>query len=200
MKILPAACYQRADVLVIARELLGKLLITRINGELTSGRIVEVEAYNGATDKASHAYGNRRTRRTEVMFGAGGAAYVYLCYGIHHLLNVVTNQAGEPHAVLIRGIEPVEGVGIMLQRMNKARLDHSVGRGPGNVAKALGITIKHTGVSLTGDELYIADDGIMVDDVQVISSPRIGVDYAGEDARLLYRFYVKGNAFVSGKK
>ena len=200
MKILPVAFYQRADVLLIARELLGKLLVTRFNGELTSGRIVEVEAYNGAADKASHAYGNRRTQRTEVMFGAGGAAYVYLCYGIHHLLNVVTNQAGEPHAVLIRGIEPVEGVNIMLQRMNKARLDHSVGRGPGNVAKALGITIKHTGVSLTGDELYIADDGFISDDAQFISSPRIGVDYAGEDARLLYRFYVKGNPFVSGKK
>ncbi len=151
-------------------------------------------------DKASHAFGERRTKRTEVMYSAGGIAYVYLCYGIHHLFNVVANQAGIPHAILIRGIEPVEGIEVMLQRMKKVSFDSSVGKGPGNVSRALGIYTKHTGYPLTGDEVFIADDGTVVKKSKIITSPRIGVDYAAEDARLLYRFYVKGNTFVSGMK
>lgn len=200
MKKLPPEFYQRTNVLAIAEELLGKLLITHFEGETTSGRIVETEAYNGVTDRASHAYGGRRTGRTEVMFGAGGAAYVYLCYGIHHLFNVVTNTLGTPHAVLVRGIEPVEGKPIMMKRMNKEVFDASVGRGPGNVSRALGIYKQHTGFSLNENHVFIADDGFSYAPSDIIKSPRIGVDYAGEDALLDYRFYVRGNPFVSGKK
>jgi len=200
MKKLPAAFYERNDVLSIARELLGKLLVTRFEGQVTSGLIVETEAYNGVVDKASHAFNGRRTNRTEVMYKAGGIAYVYLCYGIHHLFNVVTNAHGTPHAVLIRGIEPVQGIELMLERMGKTKFNHSVGKGPGNVSRALGIRTIHTGYSLMGDELFVAEDGFLLKQSQIVASPRIGVDYAGEDASLHYRFYLKDNPFVSGKK
>ncbi|MEJ7735961.1 MAG: DNA-3-methyladenine glycosylase [Chitinophagaceae bacterium] len=200
MEKLPLAFYQRLNVLTISKELLGKLLVTQFNGRLTSGRIVETEAYNGVIDRASHAFGGRRTLRTEVMYSAGGLAYVYLCYGIHNLFNVVTNANGIPHAVLIRGVEPVAGVELMVERMNKTAFDTTIGRGPGNVSKALGILKQHTGYSLLGDDLFIADDRNELQESQIISSPRIGVDYAGEDAKLHYRFHVKGNPFVSKSK
>jgi DNA-3-methyladenine glycosylase len=200
MKKLPASFYHRTNVITIAKELLGKLLVTSFNGELTIGRIVETEAYNGIGDKASHAYGGRRTKRTEIMYAPGGIAYVYLCYGIHHLFNVVTNTQDTPHAILVRGIEPVTGIAIMLERMKKEKADYTIGRGPGNVSKALGIDTKHTSLSLLSDEIYIADDGTKVKPSQIVASPRIGVDYAAEDALLPYRFYIKANPYVSGKK
>ena len=200
MKKLPASFYQRRDVVTIAKELLGKLLVTNFDGELTIGRIVETEAYNGIVDKASHSYGGRRTNRTEIMYAAGGIAYVYLCYGIHHLFNVVTNIKDTPHAILIRAIEPVEGIDIMLLRMKKEKADYTVGKGPGNVSKALGIGTKHTGLSLLQNDIYIAGDGTMIAPSAMGIGPRIGVDYAAEDALLPYRFYVKGNPYVSGKK
>jgi DNA-3-methyladenine glycosylase len=131
------------------------------------------------------------------MYARGGTAYVYLCYGIHYLFNVVTHGEGIPHAVLIRGIEPLEGMETMLRRTGKVRGDKTLGRGPGNVSKALGITTEHTGMSLLGRNLYIADDGFAFPPEDIRCSPRIGVDYAGEDALLLYRFAVKGNAHVS---
>jgi len=200
MEKLPETFYQRANVVKIAKELLGKLLVTRFDGHLTAGRIVEVEAYNGVVDKAAHSYGGRRTRRTEIMYAKGGVAYVYLIYGLHHLFNVVTNLEDTPHAILIRGIEPVEGIDTMLDRMKKQRLDHTVGRGPGNVSKALGIRTVNTGVSLLGDTIFIASDGMKVSPSRIIATPRIGVDYAAEDALLAYRFYIKDNPYVSGKK
>ncbi|MEO5591549.1 MAG: DNA-3-methyladenine glycosylase [Chitinophagaceae bacterium] len=200
MKKLPASFYHRTNVVTIAKELLGKLLVTEFDGLLTTGRIVETEAYNGRGDKASHAYGGRRTKRTETMYGAGGIAYVYLCYGIHHLFNVVTNAQDTPHAILIRGIEPVTGIEIMLQRMRKEKADYTIGRGPGNVSKALGIDVKHTSLSLLRSDIYIADDGTKIKPSQIIATPRIGVDYAAEDALLPYRFYLQGNPYVSGKK
>ncbi len=193
------AFYQDGDVVKTAKELIGKLLVTNFNNRLTVGRIVETEAYNGIIDKASHAFGGRRTNRTEVMFGNGGTAYVYLCYGIHHLFNVVTNSKDVPHAILIRAVEPVSGLETMLLRTGKAKLDCTITRGPGNVSKALGIKTQHSGVSLQSDELFIANDGFLYTDSQVISSLRIGVDYAGEDALLPYRFSVTGNKYVSGK-
>lgn len=199
MQKLPLAFYQRTNVCTIASELLGKLLVTRWDGTFTSGRIVETEAYNGISDKASHAYGERRTKRTEIMYAAGGVAYVYLCYGIHHLFNVVSNESGIPHAVLIRGIQPVDGIEEMLVRMKKKKFDSSIGRGPGNVSKALGIHTGHNGCSLTGEEIFIAGDGTSYNESQVVASPRIGVNYAGEDARLHYRFYVKDSPFVSSR-
>src|SRR6186713_544666 len=142
MKKLGIYFYQRANVLQIAKELLGKILVTKWDNIETSGRIIEVEAYNGVNDKASHASGGRRTNRNEVMYGKGGVAYVYLCYGIHHLFNVVTNEKEIPHAILIRGLEPLKGIDTMLERTSKKQLDHTLTRGPGNVSRALGIYFK----------------------------------------------------------
>ena len=193
--------YQRTNVLSIAKELLGKILVTKWNGIETSGRIVEVEAYNGVVDKASHAAGGRRTNRNEVMYGEGGVSYVYLCYGIHHLFNVVTNRRETPHAVLIRALEPMKGIDVMLERTGKKKLDYTLTKGPGNVSKALGIFFKqHSGLSLLSKELFIAEDDFKLKKTDIVASPRIGVDYAGEDASLPYRFFIRGNPFVSGNK
>lgn len=191
--------YQRKDVLKVAKELLGKVLLTTFDGVETSGRIVEVEAYAGAGDRASHAYGGRRTKRNEIMYGEGGFAYVYLCYGIHHLFNVVTHQKDTPHAVLVRSLEPLAGVDTMLLRTGKKVPDHTLTRGPGNLSKALGIHVSHSGLLLNENDIVIADDGFRYKPSAIAASPRIGVDYAGDDALLPYRFYIKGNPYVSGK-
>lgn len=191
--------YRDNNVLLTARKLLGKILVTQFDGVISSGIIVETEAYSGITDKASHAYGNRRTSRTEVMYAEGGLAYVYLCYGIHHLFNVVTGEKDLPHAILVRAIEPLEGKEIMLRRTGKKKWDNSIGSGPGNVTRALGIHTLHSGTSLSGDEIFIADNDISFQDADVIVTPRIGVDYAGEDAKLPYRFAVKGHLNISAK-
>ena len=192
--------YNRPDVVKIAKELLGKIMVTWFDGRFTAGRIVETEAYNGAVDKASHAYGARRTARTEVMFGPPGIAYVYLCYGIHHLFNVVTNKEGVPHAVLIRALEPLHGIDVMLERTRKQILDNTLTRGPGNVSKALGIFTSHTGADLLESNLRIVEDQFKVKKSAIGITTRIGVDYAGPDALLPYRFIVKDNPYVSGKK
>jgi DNA-3-methyladenine glycosylase len=199
MDILPHHFYSRPDVLTIARELLGKIIVTHFDGQYTAARIVETEAYGGITDRAAHSYGGRRTNRTEVMFGEAGRAYVYLCYGIHQLFNVVTNVRDVPQAVLIRAAEPVAGLPVMLARTGKKVADFTLTRGPGNVSKALGIKTQHTGQPLFGEEFYIASDGYEVSDEDIMISPRIGVDYAGEDALLPYRFYLRDNRYVSGK-
>ena len=197
---LPLQFYERSDVALVARELLGKVLVTNFDNMLSAGRIVETEAYNGIIDKASHAYNNRRTNRTEIMFGHGGVAYVYLCYGIHHLFNVVTNLQHVPHAVLIRAVEPVAGIQFMLERTGKIKAGFDLTRGPGNVSKALGISVKNIGSSLLGDDIFIADDGLKITTIDIQVSARIGVDYAAEDALLPYRFSVRNNKYVSGKK
>jgi DNA-3-methyladenine glycosylase len=199
MRKLGIEFYQRKNVVQIAKELLGKILVTNWKGITTSGRIVECEAYAGIIDKASHAAGGRRTARNEIMYGKGGYAYVYLCYGIHHLFNVVTNSTEIPHAILIRALDPIEGIEEMLLRTNKKKLDQTLTRGPGNVSKALGIFTKHSGISLLSHEIFIGDDGGTYTKNEIAASARIGVDYAGKDALLPYRFYVKGNPFVSGK-
>jgi DNA-3-methyladenine glycosylase len=198
VKLTPAF-YQRKNVLLIAKELLGKILVTKWNNTITSGRIVETEAYNGIIDKASHAFGGRRTARTEVMYADGGVAYVYLCYGIHHLFNVVTNDKDIPHAILIRALEPLTGIDMILKRTGKTKTDYTLTKGPGNVSKAMGLNKTNTGMSLLSTELFIADDGFEINKKNIIASPRIGVDYAGKDVLLPYRFYVKGNLYVSGK-
>jgi len=185
---------------IIAKELLGKVLCTKFDEILTSGIIVETEAYNGRTDKACHSHIHGETERTKVMFGEPGIAYVYLCYGIHHLFNVVTNTKGNADAVLIRGIEPMDGIDTILERRNKSKLDRSVGGGPGIVSQALGITTKNYGEDLLGDLIWIEDRSISVKPSQIIASPRVGVDYAGEDAKLPWRFRIKGNKFTSPAK
>ena len=192
--------YLRKNVVKVAKDLLGKIIVTNFNNVTTAARIVETEAYNGAVDKASHAYGNRRTNRTEIMFAEGGVAYVYLCYGIHHLFNVVTNSKNTPHAVLVRAVEPLLGIEDMLLRTGKPKLDSTLTKGPGNVSKALGISTQHTGLDLSGDQLFIAEDSFKLKSSLIGVSPRIGVDYAAEDALLPYRFFLVGNMYVSGKK
>lgn len=199
MKKLEQVFYNRPDVVKIAKELLGKIIVTTFGGVTTAGRIVETEAYEGAIDRASHAWNGRRTKRTEIMFGEAGHAYVYLCYGIHQMFNVVTNKVGTPHAILIRAIEPLTGIEHMLKRTGKKVLDNTLTRGPGNVAKALGLHTSQTGTSLQSDELYIASDGYKLGAGQIVATPRIGVDYALDHAAWLYRFIVEGNPYVSGK-
>lgn len=196
---LPSSFYLKDDVLFIARDLIGKVLVTEWNGVRTSGRIVETEAYAGVTDKASHAYGGRYTNRTRIMYEEGGTAYVYLCYGVHHLFNVVTHTKGIPHAVLVRALEPLEGMETMMERTG-SNTRRRLTTGPGKLARALGIDVGHSGLKLVGNELWIGDDGFRYPDDQIIATPRIGVDYAGEDARLPYRFIVRGHPDLSGKR
>jgi DNA-3-methyladenine glycosylase len=180
--------YLRNDVVAISRELLGKVLCTNINGVRTEAIITETEAYAGIADKASHAYGDRRTKRTEPMYGPGGTAYVYLCYGIHHLFNVVTNDEGVPHAVLVRAGKPVEGLDEILLRRNRTKVDKTLMGGPGTVSQALGIKTDMTGTSLRGRRIWIEDRGMTVLDKDISVGPRVGVDYAQEDAARPYRF------------
>jgi DNA-3-methyladenine glycosylase len=180
--------YLREDVTLIARELLGKVIFTRFDRVLTSGIISETEAYAGITDKASHAYNNRRTNRTDVMFQQGGKAYVYLCYGIHHLFNFVTNQEGVPHAILLRGIIPFSGVEIMEERRGIINKTIGFTDGPGKVSKAMGINVKHSGLDLTGNKIWVEDRNFQVSKDDIKIGPRIGVDYAGEDAQRPYRY------------
>ncbi|MBC8256099.1 MAG: DNA-3-methyladenine glycosylase [Candidatus Marinimicrobia bacterium] len=189
--------YQEEDVLQISKDLLGKTLYTQFNGKLTSGVIVETEAYAGVDDMASHAYGGRRTKRTETMYAKAGTAYVYLCYGIHHLFNVVTNIEGIPHAVLIRAIEPLEGIDIMLQRRKMSKLLPNLTAGPGILSQALGISIQYSGISLLGNKIWINDIHPSGGYMDIISSPRVGCQNAGKDANNPWRFRIKGNKWVS---
>ena len=200
MKKLPLSFYRRDDVVKIARELLGKILVTDFGGKRTSGRIVETEAYVAHIDKASHAFAGRRTARNEHMYANPGTAYVYICYGMHQMMNVVTNEKDIPDAVLIRAIEPIEGIAAMLKRTGKTVADFTLTRGPGNVGKAMGIMKKHSGLYLLDDELYLLDDGKKYPEEEIGISKRIGVESAGADGELPYRFYVKGNKYVSGKR
>ena len=193
-ELLPQSFYLSDDVVAVARALLGKVLCTDIDGRHTSMVIIETEAYAGVTDRASHAYGDRRTRRTEPMYGPGGVAYVYLCYGIHHLFNVVTNVSGVPHAVLVRAGEPRSGLSTMLERRGKPQADRTLLAGPGSVARALGITTSLTGSSLLDGPIRIEDHGLDVEEDAVITGPRVGIDYAGEDARRPYRFRLEAGA------
>lgn len=194
---LPQSFYSRTNVLQIAKDLLGKVLVSSINGDYTSGMIVETEAYTGENDKAAHVYGGRRTQRTETMYGEAGYAYIYLCYGIHHLLNVVTHSVNVPHAVLIRALEPIEGIELMMKRRNKLKPDITLTRGPGSLCQALGIHYNQSGENLTGDHIWIEERGIRILKNNIECGPRIGVAYAQEDALLPYRFWINGNPFVS---
>lgn len=194
---LPLHFYQSDDVTAIAKKLLGKRLSTSINGRLTSGIIVETEAYGGITDKASHAYNGRYTNRTKVMYEPAGITYVYQCYGIHFLLNIVTASETVPHAVLIRALEPTTGIDIMMERRSMSVFKNTITKGPGALAKAMGINMELNKKDILGDEIWISDNGIHVSKNEIISCPRIGVDYAAEDALLAWRYYVKGNKFVS---
>lgn len=187
--------YQRSNVTKIARDLVGKVLVTNINNSLTSGIIVETEAYS-YKERGCHAYNSLRTARTEVMFHDGGIAYVYLCYGIHHLFNIVTNTKDRAEAVLIRAIQPLQGEKIMMERMNKST-NYKITSGPGKLTKALGIDRIMNGKELTGNDVWLEDRNIKVTKHSIVIAKRIGIDYAGEDALLPWRFYLKDNGWIS---
>jgi DNA-3-methyladenine glycosylase len=197
MMIISRSFYRREDVVIIAQELLGKMLFSQFEGALTVGIIVETEAYAGVTDRASHAFGNRRTARTEVMYSEGGTAYIYLCYGVHSLFNVVTNKKDVPDAVLIRAIKPVIGTDTMLRRSGKSFMDKSFGTGPGRLSKIMGIHFSHSGIDLTkqpsgidGQGIWLEDEGRIILPENIITGTRIGVKYAGRDALRPYRFRI----------
>ena len=190
--VLPGKFYLSRGALSLSRDLLGKVLVTEIDGHTSSGIIIETEAYCGVADRASHAYANRCTERTKVMFGPGGRAYVYMCYGIHYLFNVVCLDEGIPHAVLIRNIVPLEGLEIIKKRrFAGGKSNRPLTSGPGTVSQALGINLDHNGIELKGPEIRIEDRSIEIDDDHTIIGPRIGVSYAGPDADLPYRFRIK---------
>lgn len=196
MPKLPLSFYQQKDVASVAKQLLGKMLFTNIGGILTGGIITETEAYDGVVDKACHAYGGKYTPRTATMFLGGGVTYVYLCYGIHHLLNVVSGTEGNPQAVLIRAIEPTIGVDTMLFRRKMDKLAPRITAGPGALSQALGIDKQLNAKNLSADEIWIEDFASYTES-EITATTRIGVAYAQEHALWPFRFYVKGNPFVS---
>lgn len=187
---LPPSFYQSPDVVSLSKQLLGKALFTHLDGQITGGLIIETEAYAGIADRACHSYNDRRTPRTEVMYQPGGIAYVYLCYGIHCLLNCVTSHEGDPKGVMIRAIQPLWGLETMLKRRNKKSLDKTLTSGPGALTAALGITRAQNGIPLDSPSLWIEETDLQINPDQIRALPRIGVDYAGEDALLPYRFQI----------
>ncbi len=191
--------YRQKDVLGIAQSLIGKQLFTQIDGQLTGGIIAETEAYNGISDKASHAYGGRKTNRTEVMYREGGIAYVYFSYGMHHLFNVVTGTKGDPEAVLIRGIIPTVGIETILKRRNKVKINSMLVNGPAKLCQALGISLKQNTISLQSDTLWI-EESQGIGQTEILITTRVGIDYAGEDASLPYRFILMDKDYRTAKK
>lgn len=201
---LPRDFYNR-DTLIVARELLGKHLVHIVDGIAREGRIVEVEAYIGPEDKGAHTYNGRRTPRNEVMYGPPGYAYVYLIYGMYNCVNAVTNEAERPEAVLIRALEPVQGIPLMAQaRFGRSesltsREKISLTNGPGKLCQALGITRAHNGFDLCGDALFIKEPSDAAEEVDIVETTRVNIDYAEEAALYPWRFYIKDNPFISRK-
>lgn len=192
---LPKSFYIRENVLQLSKELLGKVLVTNIEGIYTSGMITETEAYQAPEDKASHAYNNRRTPRTEIFYNTGGIGYVYLCYGIHYLFNVVTNKENIPHAILIRSLEPIDGIDSMMVRRKKTKFDKTLTSGPGALSQAMGINKLHNSISLTGDAVWIEDRNIQIRNI--CATTRVGINYAEEYIDKPWRYYIEGNKWVS---
>lgn len=186
------------DAVTVGKDILGKIIVKKTaDGRMMSGRITEVEAYMGTTDKASHSYGGRRTKRTEVMYKEGGYSYVFLIYGMYECFNVTVGREGDPQAVLIRGVEPLENKNLMWEK-RKVKKEKDISNGPGKLTKALGITREDNGADLVASEnLWLEDDGYKVKDI--VETTRIGIDYAEEDALKLWRFYIKDSIFVSKK-
>ncbi|WP_100337662.1 DNA-3-methyladenine glycosylase [Hymenobacter chitinivorans] len=197
MSKLPLPFYQRPDVVQIARDLIGKYLFSTVDGILTGGRIVETEAYAHINDQACHSHLGRYTARTKVMYEAGGVAYTYLIYGRYVLFNIITNEAGKADAVLIRGLEPTEGLPEMLLRRGLTKSARNLTGGPGLLTQALGITTKHYGTDLTGNLIWMEDRQEPVPADQILASPRVGIDYAGLDAALPWRFRLQGSPWTS---
>jgi DNA-3-methyladenine glycosylase len=195
---LPESFYQRTNVVKIARELLGKTLFTKVNGVVTGGVIVETEAYSWK-ERGCHAYGARKTSRNAIMFEKGGHAYVYLCYGMHHLFNIVTNTTNTADAVLIRALEPHTGLEEMMHRRGPLKNEFHLTSGPGKLSEAMGIDRSLNGKFLLDSEVWV-DDHETISSRSIQASPRIGIDYAGEDAKLPWRFTIKENPWISVRK
>lgn len=197
MKKLPREFYLGEDTLEIARELLGKILVVPAeNGARVSGIIVETEAYLGAMDKAAHSYNNRRTKRTETMFAVGGTAYIFFIYGMYYQFNVVVGAVGTPHAVLVRAVEPAEGIEIMRERRGRQMKDSNLTSGPGKLCIAFGIDKSFDKEDLLGNRVWI-EEKKSFSDAEIRCGKRIGIDYAEEYAEKPWRFWVKDNLFVS---
>lgn len=193
---LPREFYTRPNVLAVARDLLGKLLVVPAKkGKRVSGKIVEVEAYRGPQDRAAHSFGGRRTKRTETMYRIGGTAYVFFVYGMYYQFNVVTNAADAPHAVLIRAVEPVEGIELMRKR-RQGQPDHNLTNGPGKLCIALGIDRGLDAADLLGENVWL-EEGEKISRLRIASGPRIGIDYAEGWVDKPWRFWLRDNAFVS---
>lgn len=196
---IPCEFFQRPTV-EVARELLGKTFVVKgMDGEYAAGIITEVEAYLGVEDRGCHAYGGHRSQRNEAMYLPGGHIYVYQCYGFHHLLNFVTSEENEPEAVLLRAIQPITGISAMLRRRKQNRISPALTTGPARTTQALGITTQsHNGRKLEPPELFVSTyKAVRVASADIVTTPRIGIAYAGPDALLPLRFYIKGNAYVS---
>lgn len=194
--------FLHTDVVQICKSLIGKVLVSTIDDLYTSGIIVEAEAYRGPDDKACHAFNHRRTPRTEVLYKDGGHAYIYICYGIHHLFNIVTAPKEMAHAVLIRALEPLEGKDIMMKRRNMISMEPKITRGPGALSVAMGFNANLSGMNMNSKEskIYIEDRRLVYTDEHVKSGTRIGVENAGVSALLPWRFWVKGNKYVSANR
>lgn len=205
MKKLPRNFYTRST-LEVARDLLGKVLVHETPEGITKGKIVEVEAYCGVGDKGAHAYGGLRTDRTEIMFGPGGFSYVYLIYGMHSCMNIVTEKKDVPECVFLRALEPIEGIELMEKRRKTDKLKNLCS-GPGKLCQAMGIDRSCYGLDLLGDKLYVeqpakkrkAGAGQEEEAFEIVASKRINIDYAEEAKDFLWRFSIKGNPFVSVK-
>ena len=185
--LLPTSFYENSNVVDAAQNLIGKVLCSNIDNFYTAGVIIETEAYCGRNDNACHANDGLRTKRTETMYGDPGLAYIYLCYGIHHLLNVVTNKNGLADAVLIRAIRPLDGVETMIKRRGIASTKNLT-NGPGKLTQALSVTTALNGTNLSKPPLWIEDRSITIKNSHIKRTPRIGVDYAGEHAKRPWRF------------
>lgn len=195
-RILPSSFYQNENVVRVAKSLLGKFLVTNFNNHLTSGMIVETEAYSWI-EQGCHAYQQKKTTRNYPMFEEGGVSYVYLCYGVYELFNVVTNKVGIADAVLIRALEPHDGLDVMLRR-TRAKSTSRITSGPGKLTRALGITRKHNRLDLTsGDKIWLEDKGKKVAPRQIVSSSRIGLNFKNKDALLPWRFTLSGSEWIS---
>jgi len=194
---LSADFYTQENTLLVCRQLLGKKLCTSIDGIFTSGIIVETEAYRGPEDLGSHAYNNRRTTRNDIMYAEGGVVYMYICYGIHDMLNIVTGKEGSSHAVLIRALQPADGIPHMCERRGIQDLKRLC-KGPGALAKAVGLSKKHNGMSLQSDVIWVEDAPTLVEE-SIVETSRVGLNIQGVYRDVPWRFYIKGNPFISKK-
>lgn len=196
--IIPESFYLREDTLTIAKELLGKFVFTQVDGIIAGGMIVETEAYLGVTDASCHSFNNRKSAKNATMYEQGGVAYMYICYGIHDMLNLVTGPAGESHVVLIRAIEPTIGIEHMMERRGNVPLKRLT-NGPGSLAKALGLNKSFDRESLTSKRLWLEDKGVIIEPSNIKETPRIGINCPEPFLSAPWRYLVSGNAFVSRK-